>query len=119
MASPLVTLSTRLSASKRWTAELTVGLWLIAPTTGLEPTRVDLERFETLRLSHSATPARVMKLVYMYSMMAAFLVTEILHWFTASENLMKQQNKSNKMIKTGSMKNFIAEESLADVSGIS
>ena len=37
-----------------WTAELTVGSSLVVPTTGFEPTRVDLTRFETLRLNHSS-----------------------------------------------------------------
>ena len=35
-------LSTHLATSEGWTAELTVGLWLVVPTTGFEPTRVDL-----------------------------------------------------------------------------
>ena len=42
---------------------LAVGCWLLAVgsllvvlTTGFEPTRVDLTRFETMRLDHSATP---------------------------------------------------------------
>ena len=35
-------LSTHLPASEGWTAELTVGLWLVVSTTGFEPTRVDL-----------------------------------------------------------------------------
>ena len=35
-------LSTHLPTSAGWTAELTVGLWLVVPTTGFEPTRVDL-----------------------------------------------------------------------------
>ena len=35
-------LSTHLPTSEGWTAELTVGLWLVVPTTGFEPTRVDL-----------------------------------------------------------------------------
>ena len=50
-------LSTHLPTSEGWTAELTVGLWLVVPTTGFEPTRGDLTRFETLRLNHSATLA--------------------------------------------------------------
>ena len=36
-----------------WTAELTVGLWLVIPKKGFEHPRVDLTRFETLRLNHS------------------------------------------------------------------
>ena len=51
-----ILLSTHLPTTEGWTAELTVGLWLVVPTTGFEPTRVDLTRFETLRLNHSATP---------------------------------------------------------------
>ena len=39
-----------------WTAELAVGLWLVVPAMGFEPTQVDPIRFETLRLNHSATP---------------------------------------------------------------
>ena len=35
-------LSIHLPTSEGWTAELTVGLWLVVPTTGFEPTRVDL-----------------------------------------------------------------------------
>ena len=35
-------LSTHLPTSEGRTAELTVGLWLVVPTTGFEPTRVDL-----------------------------------------------------------------------------
>ena len=35
-------LSTRLPTSEGWAAELTVCLWLVIPTTGFEPTRVDL-----------------------------------------------------------------------------
>ena len=35
-------LSTHLSTSEGWTAELTVGLWFVIPMTGFEPTRVDL-----------------------------------------------------------------------------
>ena len=42
-------LSTHLPTLEGWRAELTVGLWLMIPTTGFEPTRVDLARFETLR----------------------------------------------------------------------
>ena len=34
--------STHLPTSEGWTAELTVGLWLVVPTTGFEPTLVDL-----------------------------------------------------------------------------
>ena len=34
--------STHLPTTEGWTAELTVGFWLVAPTTGFEPTRVDL-----------------------------------------------------------------------------
>ena len=45
-------LSTHLPTSEGWTAELIVGLWLVAPTTGLEPTRADFTRFETQRLNH-------------------------------------------------------------------
>ena len=35
-------LSTHLPTSERWTAELTVGLYVVVPTTGFEPARVDL-----------------------------------------------------------------------------
>ena len=49
-------LSTHLPTSEGWTAELTVGLWLVVPKKGFEPTRVDLACFETLHLNHSATP---------------------------------------------------------------
>ena len=35
-------LSTHSPTSEGWTAELAVGLWLVVPTTGIEPTRVDL-----------------------------------------------------------------------------
>ena len=35
-------LTTHLSTSEGWTAELNVGLWIVVPTTGFEPTRVDL-----------------------------------------------------------------------------
>ena len=49
-------LSTHLPTSEGWTAELTVGLWLVAPTVGREPRTEDLTRFATLRLNHSATP---------------------------------------------------------------
>ena len=35
-------LSTHLPTSEGWTAELTVGLWLVVPTTGFEPTLADL-----------------------------------------------------------------------------
>ena len=35
-------LSTRLPTSEGWTAELTVGMRLVVPMTGFEPTRVDL-----------------------------------------------------------------------------
>ena len=35
-------LITHLPTSEGWTAELTVDLWLVAPTTGFEPTRVDV-----------------------------------------------------------------------------
>ena len=37
-------LSTHLPTSEGLTAELTVGLWLVVPTTGFEPTRVDMIR---------------------------------------------------------------------------
>ena len=37
-----LSLSTHLPTSEGWTAELTVGLWVVVPTTGFEPTRVDL-----------------------------------------------------------------------------
>ena len=53
-------LSTHLPTSEGWTAESTVGLWLAVPTMGFEPMRVDLIRFETLRLNHSATPSCVL-----------------------------------------------------------
>ena len=49
-------LSTHLQTSEGWTTELTVGLWLVVPTTGFEPTRVHLVWFETLLINHSATP---------------------------------------------------------------
>ena len=49
-------LSTHLSTSEIWTAEFDVGLWLMIPTIGFEPSRVDLARPETRCLSHSATP---------------------------------------------------------------
>ena len=49
-------LSTHLPTSEGWTAELTVGLWLVVPTTGFEPMRVYLTRFETRCLNQSATP---------------------------------------------------------------
>ena len=49
-------LSTHIPTSEGWTAELAVDLWLVVPTTGFEPRRVDLACFETLRLNHSATP---------------------------------------------------------------
>ena len=45
-------LSTHLPTSEGWTAELIVGLWLVAPTTGLKPTRADFTRFETQCLNH-------------------------------------------------------------------
>ena len=35
-------LSTHLPTLEGWTAELAVRLWLVVPTTGFEPTRVDL-----------------------------------------------------------------------------
>ena len=35
-------LSTHSPTSEGWTAELAVGLWLVVPTTGFEPIRVDL-----------------------------------------------------------------------------
>ena len=35
-------LSTHSPTSEGWTAEWTVGFWLVVPTTGFEPTRVDL-----------------------------------------------------------------------------
>ena len=35
-------LSTHLPTSEGWTAELTVGLWLVVPMTGFEPMLVDL-----------------------------------------------------------------------------
>ena len=35
-------LSTHSPTSEGWTGELAVGLWLVVPTMGLEPTRVDL-----------------------------------------------------------------------------
>ena len=35
-------LSTHLPTSERWTAELTVGLSSVVPTTGFQPKRVDL-----------------------------------------------------------------------------
>ena len=49
-------LSSHLPTSEGWTAELTVGLWLVVPTVGLEPRTQDLTRFATLRLNHSALP---------------------------------------------------------------
>ena len=49
-------LSTHLPTSEGWTAELTVGLWLVVTTTGFEPTGVDLTRFEALHHNYSATP---------------------------------------------------------------
>ena len=48
---------THLPTSKRWTTELTVGFRFVVPTTGFEPTRADSMRFETLSLTHSATPS--------------------------------------------------------------
>ena len=47
----------------RMAAELIVGLWLVVPTTGFEPTRADLTRFESLRLNYSATPPKSHKQV--------------------------------------------------------
>ena len=55
MASELF-LGTHFLTLEGWTAVLTVGLWTVAPTTGFEPMRVDLIRFEALRVNHSATP---------------------------------------------------------------
>ena len=41
----LMNMSSQLLTTEGWTAELNVGLWLVAPTTGFEPMRVDLTRF--------------------------------------------------------------------------
>ena len=44
-------LSTHLLTSEGWTAELTVGLWLVVPTTGFEPVFIEcisMEDFLTL-----------------------------------------------------------------------
>ena len=51
--------NTHLPTSEGWTAELAVGLRLVVPTIGFEPTRVDPTSFETLRLSHLATPPQL------------------------------------------------------------
>ena len=48
-------LSNRLPTLEGWTAEVAVGLWLVIPTAGFEPTGVDSIRLETLRLNHSVT----------------------------------------------------------------
>ena len=48
-------LSTHSPTLEGLTAELTFGLWLVAPKMGFEPTGADLTRFETLRLNHLAT----------------------------------------------------------------
>ena len=52
-------LSTHLLNKGGWTGKLTVGLWLLFPRMGLKSMQVDLTRFETLRLNHSATTAFV------------------------------------------------------------
>ena len=44
-------LNTHLPTSEGWIAELTVGLWLVVPMTGFEPTRVDLAWFEHCALT--------------------------------------------------------------------
>ena len=49
-------LSTHLPTSEGWTAELTVGLWLVVPTVGLEPSTEDLTRFATPGFNPSTTP---------------------------------------------------------------
>ena len=49
-------LSTHLPTSEGWTAEFAVRLWLVFPTTGFEPMRVDLARCEKFRLNEAATP---------------------------------------------------------------
>ena len=51
-----VTSTTHLPTSEGWTAELAEGLWFVVSATGIESTRVDPTRFETLCLNHSATP---------------------------------------------------------------
>ena len=48
--------STHLPTSEGWKAQLVLGLWLVVPTIGFEPTQIDPARFETLCLSHSITP---------------------------------------------------------------
>ena len=49
-------LSTHSPISEGWRAELAAGLWFVVSVTGFGPTKVDPTRFETLRLSHLATP---------------------------------------------------------------
>ena len=46
-------MSTHLPTLEGWTAELAVDIWLVVPTTGFEPMRVDLTRFEISHLNHS------------------------------------------------------------------
>ena len=54
-------LSPHSPTSEGWTTELTVGLWLVVPATGIEPTRVNLTRFGALRLNSSVTKSRTEK----------------------------------------------------------
>ena len=53
MPSELV-LSTHLPTLEGWTADLAVGLWLVVPTAGFEPTRVDLTRTREISKNHIA-----------------------------------------------------------------
>ena len=48
-------LSTHLLTSEGWTADMAAGLWIIMSGTGFDPTWLYPTRFETLRLSPSAT----------------------------------------------------------------
>ena len=53
--------SIHLPTSEGWAAELTVGVRLVAPTMGFDPTRVDVTRFEIPRLNDSALPRKRLK----------------------------------------------------------
>ena len=60
LVSSELSLRTRLPMSEGWTAELTVGLWLMVPMMRFKHRREDWTRFKTLYLNDLATPLQML-----------------------------------------------------------
>ena len=57
-------LSTHLPTSEGWTVDLTVGLWLVVPTTGFGPTQIDLNDLKDCTLTIRPHHHSVVTLTY-------------------------------------------------------